>query len=221
IIAVSKGEFSDLGKNKICKKSKLAQINNGIKLQNSSAYFPNENQKFRIVTITRFDYQKNTEMLVDIIREMNNNEFEFVIIGTGKNENQIKTEIDKLNSKSNVIFTGGVTNTQDILKDCHCYISTSRWEGLPLAVLEAMANGLPVVATNVVGNKDILIHNQNGFLFNISNHKEAVEYISMLANEKTLWERISNAAKNSVKDNFSLEQMIKKTKNIYEIILIK
>ncbi|MBN1637781.1 MAG: glycosyltransferase, partial [Ignavibacteriales bacterium] len=223
IIAVSKGEFRDLAKNKICNKKKLIKIDNGIKIQDISVSFPKKNEKFRIATITRFDYQKNTELLIEVLNELNKNEkseqFEFIIIGTGEKENLIKDEIEKIKTKINVIFTGGITDTHEILRDCHCYISTSRWEGLPLAVLEAMSNGLPVVATNVVGNKDILIHNQNGFLFDINKPNEASKYIIKLSNDNSSWQEFSVRSKQTIKNNFSLEQMLEKTQNLYETIL--
>ena len=61
------------------------------------------------------------------------------------------------------------------------YLQTSLWEGLPIAVLEAMAFKKPVLATNVIGNKDVVLHGETGYLFD--DEEELGGYIKLLLNE--------------------------------------
>jgi hypothetical protein len=68
------------------------------------------------------------------------------------------------------------------LNNIDIYMQTSLWEGLPIAVLEAMAMEKPVIATNIIGNKDIVVHNETGFLFDDISELEAYFEILQSAN---------------------------------------
>ena len=72
----------------------------------------------------------------------------------------------------------------------HIYLSTARWEGLPLSILEAMACGLPIIASEVVGNKDTIVDEVSGFFYKLGNIMEAKNKILILKNDneiKKIW----------------------------------
>src|SRR5690606_2961157 len=84
----------------------------------------------------------------------------FVWIGDGEFRESITAE--------NIRVTGWFFHPEEIFREINkidVYMQTSLWEGLPIAVLEAMALKKPVVATNIIGNKDIIISGETGFLF--------------------------------------------------------
>ncbi len=87
----------------------------------------------------------------------------FVWIGDGP--------LKKLLTAPNITITGWIddkTTVRNHLKNLDVYLQASAWEGLPIAVLEAMALGRPIIATDIIGNKDIVINGETGYLFNNS-----------------------------------------------------
>lgn len=115
-------------------------------------------------------------------------EFNFVWIGDG--------ELNSLLTAPNIRITGWSLDRNVALKELNAidiYIQTSVWEGLPIAVLEAMVMKKPVLATNVIGNKDIVVPNETGFLFN--SIEELDDYFELLKEEKVRIEFGDNALK--------------------------
>lgn len=222
IIAVSKSEAQQLVQNKIANEDKIKVIENGIPIPCDKVSNPVPASKiFDFISFSRFDYAKNSELLIDIFTELQKltdiNNFHIHILGNGENLENIKIAVQKL-FKNNFHFYGNVDNPNEYLKKSFCYISTSRWEGLPLGILEAMSFGLPVIATKVVGNTDLIKHDMNGFLFNIESPKVAAEFMVQLAKDPDSWERFSMNNYLKVKNNFSLEKMVRETENLYNLL---
>lgn len=216
LVAVSHGEYAIIRKLRLCNPQKLVVIENGVDIPlqiiDGKALFSKE--KLIVLTMSRFNYQKNTELLIPIIQQIEAHQrldrFQFVILGSGENQARLQAEVNKLNIGANLIFQGAVDNPQDFLNSSFCYLSTSRWEGLPLSVIEAMSFGLPIIATDVVGNNDLVVHDKNGFLYNLANPEDAAMYLLQLADDFELWQKFSVAAKDNVIKRFSLKQMASK-----------
>ena len=79
--------------------------------------------------------------------------------------------------------------------------------------------GLPIIATNVTGNKDVVINNVNGFLYDINNPKEAAEYILKIAKDINLWNKFSKASREMAEKNYSAQRMAIETFELYNKIL--
>lgn len=223
-ISVSNDETQVILNYHIVKRKKIKVILNGVDIPIYSVSENNFYQKPKnIITFSRFDYAKNTELLISILielRKLNHiNEFRFLIYGEGPNQEKFwKMVID--NSLTNYVCLKGTTEeTTKILLNSFCYISTSLWEGMPLGVLEAFSCGLPVIATNVVGNREAVSHNGDGFLFGINVPKEAAEAIIMLASKKNIWVEFSHNAKMKAETNYSVTKMVNETKSVYYELL--
>jgi len=222
-VSVSQSEYESVLKNKFAKKNKLHLIENGVLIPELAV---NENIFFTkpllITSITRFDYAKNSSLIVDLLGRLAKtkslDKFKFIFIGSGPEEASVKNKLKEKQLTSYVEFTGNLPNPEEILKKSFCYLSTSRWEGLPLGMLEAMANGLPCIATDVPGNRDLVINQVNGFLFNLTEPQTAANYLIKLSDDVNLWRKFSVNARNLIIEKYSLRIMIEKTKNLYEII---
>jgi len=149
-------------------KSKL--IRNGIDINKLSKYYQTAsptNTQITIGTIGRIMSQKNPLLFNQIA--LSYPQYNFIWVGDG----DLK---DKLTAP-NITITGWVHEPLDIYKylnNINIYIQTSLWEGLPIAVLEAMAFHKPIIATNVIGNKDIVIPGYNGYLFENTKDLESI-----------------------------------------------
>lgn len=144
-------------------------IRNGVLLDDFFPYHKNGNTQLKsIVTVGRISYQKNPKLFNTIALKFPN--LKFIWIGDGELKHDLKAK--------NIEVTGWLDRSEVLkkvaLKDI--YIQTSLWEGLPFTIIEAMALQKPILATNVVGNKDTVEHQKNGFLCNdVEDFEKAID----------------------------------------------
>lgn len=189
------------------KKQQLRKLNN------------TNRDDFVIVALSRFDIAKNMEEAARIAELLKNKaQIVFWFVGDGGNRKAVQEWCESQNIK-NVRFPGFVDNPIDYLSAADTYLSTSRWEGLPLAVLEAMSLGLPVVATDVVGNKDAVSHEYTGYLYPLSVPLDAANYLHGIFSDAQLRARLSIAAKIRQTTFFSTETMVLSTESVYKFLL--
>lgn len=171
---------------------------------------------FVVMNISRFDYPKNLKMLLDIaaIIFSVDPKVKFLLIGDGPERNELE-EIVSRYKLSNVIFAGFQPLAAGLLTSAEAYLSTSRWEGMPIAVLEAMARGLPVVASDVIGNNEAVLPGETGLLFPLEQPQLAVDSILKLKADSDLRRCFSENAKIRYQEHFRVETMVCRTADIY------
>lgn len=141
--------------------------------------------------------------------------FHFIAIGEGSERHRIEYLIESLNLSRNVSFPGLRTDVKDILYASDIFIHSSLGEGCSNAILEAMATGLPIIASDTGGTAEI-IDNSYGRLFQFRNILELAEKIEELILNKSLRTTFGNNAKIKAKNNFSVERMIGQYNKIIE-----
>ncbi|WP_294959104.1 glycosyltransferase [uncultured Flavobacterium sp.] len=180
-------------------------VRNGIDIESiRESFVETKNDKLTVGILGRITYQKNPVLFNEIA--LNFPHLNFVWIGDG--------ELNSLLTASNIKITGWFFDRESILKKLNSidvYLQTSLWEGLPIAVLEAMALEKPVIASNVIGNKDIVLHNETGFLFD--EISELKPYFQTLSNS----ENRNLIAKKAFK---RCSELFDKNKNFEELVAI-
>jgi glycosyltransferase involved in cell wall biosynthesis len=175
--------------------------------------------KFIVLSIVRFSFAKNIEDTIAIAELLKqDNRFFFVLVGDGETRNDIENNI-KNKGLSNILLTGFKENSLDYIICSDVYLSTSRWEGLPYSLIEASMMGLPIIATDVVGNNEVVFDGKNGKLFKPSDLKSAANNILEICTNKNLSDYYSMNAKEIFAENFSVHKMITKMTNIYRTFL--
>lgn len=169
------------------------------------------------VNISRLSWEKGMDVLIDIIKALSQKfrDFQLLIIGDGPERVNLERKVRESGIEKYVSFLGFRHDVSNLLEQADIYITASRGEGMPLTVLEAMAASLPVVASSVVGNVDVVVHGENGFLFNINNPDEASEYLLKLINDNALYDSMSIKAYRTIADKHSLAKMCAEIANIY------
>ena len=142
----------------------------------------------------------------------------FFIIGAGKLKKELQTMVHKLQLNEVVSFTGFRSDIADILPELNLLLFPSQTEGLGTTILDAMAAGVPVVATEVGGIPEIITHDTDGLLAEVGDDETLAHYVLRLANEPDLYERLVEAAKLRVA-YFSKEQMALRIQEVYEELL--
>jgi glycosyltransferase involved in cell wall biosynthesis len=168
-----------------------------------------------VVSICRLDYPKNYLEICEIAKKNRNLTFLVFGDGDGRIDMERKILIDDI---QNLIMAGFVQGAKYMLSAFDIYLSTSRWEGMPLAVLEAMSSGLPIVASNVPGNHDIVEHEDNGFLYELGDIDRAAFYLSELSSNSFLREEMGARGRENQRSHYSLLRMVSDTHCLYKSI---
>ena len=213
IICVGKDEFN-LIKQKSITGHKLIIINNGIDEpeKNNDQEIENfcKNYDYNLTTVCRLHYQKDVETLIDTVKGLPKN-ISLTIIGSGPLEFKLK-QLAK--GHKNILFThkDGASN---LLHYFDIFILSTNWEGLPLVILESMLAKIPVIGSNVHGVKELLEDN-NGLLFKHRNIQDLKNKIIWLIENKDKKIEMINRAYGNAINNYSIDQMTKKYKNLYQ-----
>jgi len=127
---------------------------------------------YDIVFLGRLTYPKNPQRFINVIKNVVNKltTVKIAVIGSGELETQVKQLSSDLELDDNIDFWGFLNNPYKILYSAKCLVMTSRWEGLPMCALEALALGVPVIATPVDGLKNIILNGENGYLSEDDNY---------------------------------------------------
>ncbi len=131
----------------------------------------------------------------------------------------LKQQADLLGIASCVHFIGHVEDVAELLMSSDIFTLLSRSEGFPNVVLEAMAARLPIVATAVGGTPEAITDGVNGLLVENGDAVAAAEHISNLISDKALATRISQAGRQTVETNFSLDKMLQQHIELYTTLL--
>lgn len=140
----------------------------------------------------------------------------FIYIGDGP----LRAEISKMISDNDQIkLLGWRDDIPDLLNKMDIFFLPSRWEGLPRTVLEAMASGLPVVASCVDGTPEVVKESLTGFLVFPDDIESYINKLEVLIKDKNLRIKMGKEGRENVKKYFSYNNIIKKTINLYNQIL--
>ena len=126
-------------------------------------------------------------------------------------EVKFNNQIKYLGIKKSVLFTGTIDNVEEYFKAANLSVLTSasyHGEGIPNAVLESLACGTPVIATDNGGTKEILLHNYNGYLIKNGDYKDLAKKLIFLYNNPDVLKSFSEKGVETVKNHFSIEKMI-------------
>lgn len=169
-------------------------------------------------TVGRLHRQKGHEYLInaskDVIEKIPNSLFLFV--GRGGIEDQLIQKIKENNINDHFRLVGYQENLPEILALIDIFVLPSISEGLPFAILEAMAAKKPVIATNVGGVPEIITNNVNGILVEPMDPDALAEAMILLARDAKKRDNVAEMGHKRIIENFSIEKMISSTKEIYK-----
>ncbi|MFC1478322.1 glycosyltransferase family 4 protein [Candidatus Margulisiibacteriota bacterium] len=144
----------------------------------------------------------------------------FLVAGDGEQRKEFEDLVQEFSIANRVGFLGNRDDVPEILKVLDIFVFPSLWEGLPIAPLEAMVAGVPVVATDVSGNKDVIGYdNENGLLVPPEAPEAIAEAVIRLLADKSLANKLAASALQRVRENFMVWQMAGKTIKIYRQLL--
>lgn len=178
-----------------------------------------QHEKKRIIFVGRLEQEKGIDILKNILFFYKQQDIEFAIAGEGSLKNDLINYISLKNIK-NIHFLG-ILSQKDLAKEyakSNIFLMTSRTEGYPLTVIEAMASGLPIVASNVGDVGKIVQNGVNGFLVDDFLVDSYTKYIDALLKNESMQERIGRANLKKSK-NYSWHKTAASVYGIYQLLL--
>jgi sugar transferase (PEP-CTERM/EpsH1 system associated) len=226
VVVVSRELETLLQRRYLLKASQVMRISNGI---DASYYSPDSTDRNRtrrrlgfaetdvvIGFSGRLDPVKNLDLIIDIftycVKEQSC--LRLLIVGDGPERKRLEALCREKNIYSHIVFTGQQENVFSHLRAMDVFLLTSLREQMPMTVLEAMAVGIPVVATKVGEIPHIIDHGVNGFVLEMdAPFKRFVELLCALLSP-TRRECIGNAARQKIVDHFQEQVMVQQYKTL-------
>lgn len=165
----------------------------------------------RLVELKRFD------ILVDAIAALDNKKsVRAFIVGDGPERAQIDALIREHKLKECISLLGERNDVEELLAASDIFSLTSETEGMSKSILEALAAGLPVVATDVGGNKDLVIHDKNGFLVQDHSPITVKHYLDILINDTDLRKKMGANSRSLLENEYNSQLFLKRHLNLYK-----
>lgn len=117
-----------------------------------------------LISVGELSKRKNHIVMVEAMKKLEDLPVSYLICGAGEEEEHLRRRVKELSLEDRVKFAGYVSDVPELLCQSDCFVLPSFQEGLPVAVMEAMAVGLPVIATGIRGITDLLEHKKGGYL---------------------------------------------------------
>jgi glycosyltransferase involved in cell wall biosynthesis len=209
-------------------KSKTSVIYNGVDIDNFQPVNRGESRKKVglpknrkiILSVRRLVYKNGLDTLIESVPSVARNHPDtlFVVVGKGPSRKLIEDHIKELEIQDNIILAGFVPD--ELLPTYYgaadyFVLPSASGEGLPLVLLEAMACGLPVLATKVGGTPEIIKHMKTGVLVPPRNPEAIAEAMSKLLAEEELGPAIGEEARRDIEERFSWESNLRQLQGVY------
>jgi len=171
-----------------------------------------------LITVAELIPRKNHIQVLKALSKLNKTNFHYLVVGNGESEQQLKKAVNELMLQDKVSFLGFRRDVPELMASSDIFILTSRHEGLTRAIMEAMAVGLPIIATDVRGNRDLVKSGENGYLVPLDDVETTSQVIKKLISSPEL--RNSMQEKNKEKARaYALDRILPQMEKIYEYIL--
>jgi len=194
---------------------KTIQISNAINLKNLPQDKDRRFEK-QIIFVGRLSKEKGTETIIEISKKLSN-DMNLIIVGSGPESEKIKKISE---TQDNIHYLGYQTheNSIKLIRGSDILIQPSLHEGISTTILEAMACKIPIIASNVGGNKELILDNQNGFLINPESADETIKKIIMILEDELLAKKFGEKSFELIQ-NYEWSKIGEKYLKLYQSLL--
>lgn len=217
VIAVSEFERNLGVSRRVLDPSRTHVIHNGV----ASVIAPrpvndHESGPMRVVCIARFEAQKDHVTLLGAFARLNHHDVELILIGDGALLEASREQAEQLGISDRVQWTGALDDVSEHLRNADIFTLPSRWESLPLSIIEAMAAGLPVVATDVGGVAELVTDGHTGELVPPRDVDALAASLDRLLADRQLRADMGRAGRDRYEKLFTEDRMLELTLALYE-----
>jgi glycosyltransferase involved in cell wall biosynthesis len=171
--------------------------------------------------VGRLARQKRVEDLiwaVETLRQIRT-QLHLVLIGAGPEREKLEEFTRNVNCVENAHFLGHREDATRFLQAMDVFCLASSFEGMSNSVMEAMAAGLPVIASDIPANRELVVHNETGFLCKLGDTVGYMQYLRRLIDEPGLGERLGAAGRERIRTLFSIQNMVDRYADLYRQLM--
>ncbi|CAI3245694.1 putative glycosyl transferase, group 1 family [Clostridium neonatale] len=164
---------------------------------------------FLLIYVAEFSKRKNQKFLIESLKGLISegyNNVKLLLLGDGVLLDNMKQYSKTLGIEDNIIFKGYIKEVCNYYQISDICVSSSRIEGLPFNIMEAMSTGLPVIASKIKGHIDLVNPGENGFLYEYNNINEFCNHVKVLYNDRNLLNNMKISS-HDLSKNYSLESV--------------
>lgn len=174
-----------------------------------------------IIFVGRLVPGKRVDLLIRGLRQVRERipEARLVLVGDGPLRSELEQIVVRLGLDSSVIFVGNRPDVAAYMQASDMFVLPSEWEGLSIALLEAMACGLPVLVSDCDGNRELVTDGLDGMVFPRGNEKVLAQKIEILLLDTACAQRLARAAVEKVQSQFRLESVAARFLELYETVV--
>lgn len=178
---------------------------------------PSRSDKTTLIFVGRLDGVKGVDVLIRAISMMNDSRdnMELLIVGDGPQRNELQALTHKLRVSEIITFLGTRRDIAPLLKNADIKVMPSYWEGLGIAAIEAMAAGIPVIASNVAGLNEVVRHEVSGILVPAGDPEKLADAITSTAANPRLCKKWGQNGRKIAIQEYSFDKMIKSYTDLY------
>ncbi|MFO0945483.1 MAG: glycosyltransferase family 4 protein [Planctomycetota bacterium] len=170
---------------------------------------------YRVGWIARLDPPKRPDLLVAAVQRLRRPELRVRIIGPGKLTDAVRRQIADAGLQETVELVGPRTDIADQLQGLDCYVLCSEAEGLPISLVEAMATGLPCVASSVGGIPSLIEHGKNGLLLGTQDPDELASLLERLIDARAWGASLGTNGRRTALERFDFQQTIAQYEELF------
>lgn len=200
---------------------KIKVIPNGVDLKEFGLREFKKTESKKIIFVGRLFPNKGIQYLVEAapIILARHPDVEFIIIGKGPMETELKKLIGRLNVEHAFRFLGIVPSVPEIMRECDIFVRPSLTEGMPLTILEAMACGLPIIASKIPGTSEVVKDGETGILIKPGDVKQLSDAVIKLIEDENYAKRIRVRAYEFIRNHYSWDRIAEEYLKIYNEVL--
>lgn len=228
---VSHAAVDHFVQNKVVPKNRIKLMTNGI---DTNCFLPNKalreevrkqqgfGDDFIWIAIGRIEEAKDYENMVNAFHLLAQDySARLIVLGDGPLKQDIQSKIDVLGLRDKVKLMGNRDDVKELLNASDGYVMSSAWEGLPIVLLEAASAEMPIVCTDVGGNREVVNNGQNGFVVSPANSIELSQAMSEIMDVSPFYRRqMGEVGRRHVEKNFSIEHVVDQWDGLYKDMLL-
>jgi glycosyltransferase EpsD len=174
------------------------------------------NTDFILIYVAEMSYRKHQDLLINTIDILKNRipNIKLLLVGSGNLMKKYKEQVKKLGLNDYIYFLGYRKDVPNLMAISDISVSSSRQEGLPVNVMEAMATGLPLVVTDCRGNRDLVRNKENGYVVGIDDVDGFANAIELIYKSKQIRKRFGEKSLIDIQ-RYSLDNIVREMKNMY------
>ncbi len=172
--------------------------------------------------VGRIVYQKGLDLLLEALGNLKNQQWRLSVVGDGPSRPKLEAHVRTVGIEDRITFLGWKSRSElpEIFTHANLFVYPSRHEGMPNAVLEAMAAGLPVLATRIAGNED-LVNDENGILVDSEDMTGLQAALEKIIHDAQMRKRMGAASRKKVEENYGWPRVAQEYMRLIARVLVR